>query len=90
MLETINQYKYPLMELTLLENPKVADGAPTACFVDPSKIIAVYRSLATWTNPGDNAAYIHECTTVLIEGGTHLSVREQPAEVNKLRNKALY
>ena len=79
----------PLIKLTQIPHPNVADGKPTDVYVNPLFIVSVQRSRGAFNNELGKPYELVECTFVSLTTGQHLLVLETPQIVTAAREHAL-
>ena len=80
-------WKPQLLRLTQVPHPKLDGEVPTACFIDPSMILMIRRTLVTFPEKPER---FDVCTLVITGvGSSYLHVMESPEQVATMRDRAL-
>ncbi len=77
-----------MIRLTQVPSVTVDDGAPVACYVNPAKIVSIFRGNDI-RKSADGSESRTTCTIVVLEVGGHVGVEESPQTVAMLRDRAL-
>ena len=77
-------------------HPRVNDGQPTPCAIDPNMIKTIKKGRSSWNKDaldlreGEALSYpTQECTLVGLQTGEQIPVTESVASVAQLRDKAV-
>lgn len=80
-----------LLKLTMISNPDIAEGKPTAAFINPQHITAIIKQRGAF-NKESNPHEAHprvDCTVVILVNGYNIMVLENPEVVASLHERAI-